>query len=401
MKLHKVLVLFGVMVLLTAGAVRSQSVASLLERTGLSDIRVIETPDEIRIAYENLDYHSEVRALASVLRVVAASTRSDEVDVGIFIQSQRIPVAFVGTGLGELRKRLEGALSHEEWLAQSTFEMYNREIHGEVPQQGRSWQGMDLGFGVGMRYQLGDYFDPWKFAFDLQPELRIPFGTGWYASVRGAIPMYNNLDLNDYIRPSLATVNKVFRLDEGLYGGVSAGLFGRNRVGIQGKLQAFLWDEVITVTLEGAYTDYTDLTGKVYIEYLENRRFTTYSGGIAHRWKEFDLHTSVRYGNFLYYDSGVIAETYRQFGDLVIGFFYSNTRLGDNIGFRFDIPLVPRRSVNAGPVRVGTSRHFFVTYRYTGGMLDAREFDTGLHFFEVMRQMYPSFLANELRKHLH
>ena len=135
-----------------------------------------------------------------------------------------------------------------------------------------------------------------------------------------------------------------------------------------------MYEEVISVTLDAGYTTFTDITGKVQFQYLEDRNFSTFSAGIAHRWQQYDLNTSVRYGNFLYYDSGVIAETYRQFGNLVIGFFYMDTRIGDNFGFRFDIPLQPKKAIKAGPIWVGTQTHFSFRYRYKGGLFDGREF---------------------------
>ena len=254
----------------------------------------------------------------------------------------------------------------------------------------------EIPVGLGMRYQLGNYNNPYRFAFDLQPELRVPLPYGVTANFRLAVPLYNNFDQNDFIRPSLIALTYERRLYDGVYASATTGIFTRNRRGWHAMVKTFLWEEVFSVTLEGGQTLFTDLTNKLNFRDFHERDFHFYTASADYRWRRYDLNIRAQYGKYLYEDVGLRIDVHRHFGDAQFGFFFIDTRFGNNYGFQFNLPFPQRKSVKAGPVRIRAATHFPVGYRYQGGDFRAIIHETGITMDRVLMEFYPSYLRKEM-----
>lgn len=264
-------------------------------------------------------------------------------------------------------------------------------------------RSIDLAYGFGIRYQLGNFgtlSDNYRVALDLEPELRLDLPAGLQARARLAIPLHNNFDDNDVVRPSTFTLSKPFGSPDGLFGIASAGLFARNRAGFHLSAIHLIWEERLLMHLEAGHTWFTPLTGNVDFEVEERREFTVFQFGVTARSIRTQTQASLTYGQFLYYDQGVKLDLSRQFGDGEVGFFALETREGRNGGFRFSIPLFPSRYMNPAPARIRPAERVSIAYRYRGGDFLGREYHTGNAFIENVKSYYPDFILYEMKHNI-
>ncbi|WP_158551537.1 YjbH domain-containing protein [Rhodohalobacter sp. SW132] len=384
------------------GAAQPQSLAGQLTEHGFENVTVMKTGAHLFVAYENRIYRSEAEALANVLTFAGRAEVSAD-SLTVIIRQSEVPVLAVITSISSLDGFLNGGKRYEAWLDATEITLHTRSLpfaradgHRTVRHRTRFRPVFPV--GLGMRYQLGNYNEPYRFAFDLEPEIALPLGRGFTANARLAVPLYNNFDDNTYIRPALATLSRHFTLDEGLHGAVSAGIFGRNRAGVHSAIKAFLYQEIFSLTLDAGYTRFTSFTGEVNFPITENRPYSFYTLSADYRWRSYDLNIRAQYGRFLYDDFGTRVQVHRHFSEVEFGFFGINTRLGSNFGFYMSLPLSPRKYRDAGPVRIRPAPRFPIAYRYQGNDFRARTYETGIRFEEQLMQVYPSFIKNELKR---
>jgi len=389
-------------ILIFAGPAQPQSLSSQLTGHGFENVTVMETGVHLVVAYENRAYRSEAEALAYVLTFAGrAEVTADTLTV--IIRQSGQPVLAVITPLSALSGFLNGGISYESWMNGTEITL-NARSHSNTRARGQGTVQQRTRFrpvfpvGLGMRYQLGNYNEPYRFAFDLEPEISLPLGRGFTANGRLAIPLYNNFDGNTYIRPALVALTGHFTLDDGLHGAVSAGIFGRNRAGVHSAIKAFLYEEIFSLTVDAGYTRFTSATGEVNFPLTENRPYSFYTLSADYRWRPYDLNIRAQYGQFLYGDYGTKVQVHRHFSDVEFGFFGIKSQLGSNFGFYMSLPLSPRRYPETGPARIRPAPHFPIIYRYQGNDLRAREYETGIRFGQKLMQIYPSFIRNEMKR---
>lgn len=388
-------------ILFLSNSANGQDVKDQLLEEGFENVSVAEDSGTLRVAYENRTYRFEPRALASVLEIAGPYASENEFQsLSVLVRHQGLPFVTITTPVDSLNDMIIGELDYSSWRSSVSMTLDTTEAAERLSDEevtNTTWFQPVFPVGLGMRYQLGNYNNPYRFAFDLEPGVRLPLGKGWMLSSTAAIPLYNDFDDQTDIRPIRATLTKQAVLDEGVLAGISGGLFSKNRVGIHGALQAFLYEEVLSLTLEAGYTTFTDLSGEVSRPQIEDQNYAVYTATATYRWKPYDLDLSVQYGQYLYRDNGVTLRADRYFGEVEIGFFLSKTRLGENAGFQFSIPIFPSKYRNSGAVRVRPAERFPVTYRYRGNDYDARIYDTGITFREEVKEVYPSFILKEMQ----
>lgn len=341
--------------------------------------------------------------MASVLKIAGRFAADHEIDsLSVLIRHNGLPMVHLTTPVDLLNAMIEGELDYQSWTASvsstlTTDAAEERFIDEEIANPIHFQPIFPV--GLSMRYQLGNYNNPYRFAFDLEPGIHLPLWKGWSLSSTIAIPLYIDFDDNNNIRPIRATLTKEAALGEGVLAGVSGGLFGQNRAGVHGALQAFLYEDVFSLTIEAGYTTFTEISGDdVPWLFIEDQDYAVYSATAAYRWKPYNLDLSLQYGQFLYNDYGAVFRADRQFGEVEIGFFLSTTQFDQNAGFHFSIPLFPSKYRNKGPVRIRPAERFPVIYRYRGNGYDAVTYETGIEFKEEAEELYPSFLLNEMKR---
>lgn len=382
--------------------VLAQHVTKDLVEGGYENVAASASDNHLFITYENRIYRSEARALADVLlRIHHASPTADTLTV--LIRHNDLPTARLTTTTGSLKAFLQNQQPYSAWLEDTDISLDTRSAEQgveHVRRLNRSRYKLDIPVGLGMRYQLGNYNDPFQFAFDLEPKFRMQLAAGLTASARFALPVYNNFDRNTYVRPVRLILSREFKPEETLYTTLSAGLFGRNRAGIHTGIKKYFYQEVLSAGVQAGYTTFTGISGKVTFPVTEQRDFIFYTATINYRWRRHDLNIRAEYGNFLYQDQALVLDINRQFGEVTGGFFLIHSDFGNNAGFRFSIPILPSRYPSAGALRIRPARSFSLSYRYQGNDFTAREYDTGTTASDLMHEWYPSFLEKELEEHL-
>ncbi len=362
--------------------------------------------DDLVITFENRIYRSQANALARVLSITGQS-KANYRTVKLIVLENEQPVLALITDHDKLQAFLNGEISYQSWAHSATLTLNARQYHNQLDLCSSSEMDLDestryrpvFPVGLGMRYQLGNYDEPYRFAFDLEPEISLPLARGLSANLRYAIPLYNNFDENRHVRPALATLTQTLIPEDDIFIAISGGIFGRNRYGVHTALKTFLYEEVFSITFDVGRTGFTSLTGRPFFSTIEERTYNFYTLSADYRWRRYDLNTRVQFGRFLFADDGLKVEIHRHFGEVEFGVFGMNTRIDSNFGFFISLPINPSRYRNAGPVRVRPTQRFPVSYRYRGNDLSARSYETGIRLDHSLMQIYPSYLIKEMEKY--
>lgn len=379
----------------------NHSLQVVLADQGFEEVTVIASQKHLLVAFENRLYRSQAQALAKVFQLVGESSMADSLTV--ILLKNRVPMLSVETASADLRQCFGDTQNCSQWAANIRISRHNRDaekklVSASVHNSNRLHP--ELAFGLSTRYQLGNYNDPYRFAFDLEPELRLPLWYGFSATARVAIPLQNNFDTNTHTRLTLGTLNWEGRPAPGLYAAASTGLFTRNRRGWHAQITWEAIMERLSFTADGGQTLFTSVTGRITQPRWEEPGYSVWGITTLVRSRKYGLDARLRYGSYLYSDRGWEVSIDRQFSDAKIGFFYMDTRFGDNYGFRFTLPLLPTRGVEAGPVKIRAAHHFPVSYRYIGARFQARLPETGIRINHDLQQMNPSHIRRELLRYI-
>jgi hypothetical protein len=373
-----------------------------LAEHGFEQVSTVASPNHLLVAFENRLYRSQAEALARVFQFIAESPMPDSLTV--LLLSNSVPMLSVETTSADLKQCLQNAQNCSEWAASLNISRNNPEAEKKIatasvhnPIRFRP----ELAIGLSTRYRLGNFNNPYRFAFDLEPELRVPLLYGFSATARMVVPLYNyKYDNNTHIRLPLAALTWEGRPAPGLYAAASTGWFTRNRRGWQAQIT---WEPImerLSLTADGGQSYFTSLSGRVTRPDLHKKGYSVWGITAALRSRTYGLEARLRYGTYLYSYKGWVASVDRQFNDATIGFFYIKTLKADNYGFRFTLPLLPKRGVKAGPVMIRADHHFPVSYRYGGSRLQARLPDAGIRLNQNLYQLNPSHIRRELLRYI-
>jgi hypothetical protein len=251
-----------------------------------------------------------------------------------------------------------------------------------------------------MRYLLGAFDYPVRVAFDVVPTLNMELAKGLGVTAQLALPIYNDLDRNDYVRPGIINIHKDLIFPGSIFTNFAIGFFSRNRFGMHSTVKKYFFEERLSMGVELGYTTFTGFTGKVDYVGKENKDFPFYTFTADYYIKKYSLNFHTSAGRFLYQDEGFMMSVSRQFSETSIGFFALSTTYGSNAGFQFSFALPPRKYSKPGAVRIRPEHSFSLSYRVVGGDRIGRTYNTGANMISALPEFYPSFLLQELKTYI-
>ena len=343
--------------------------------------------------FENRYWRSDAKAIYEILDAIDESViRTDS--LRIHLMNDSMVFLSIETKRSEIRKLLLGEINYQTWVTNSSFIL--GDSVSSINHKPTSKTSHLLEFGLTPQYQLGNYNNPLRLRLEITPELTalLPFGVRFRGGI--GLPVYNDLDQNRTVRLSHLSLTRQFQVQPGLYGGVSAGFFSRNRAGAHIQFTQYLWDERFSFTYQGGYTRFSSAMGAVDDLFVEDQPYVVSTVAAEYRWKKYHLDLNIEYGQFLYYDSGFKMDVQRYFGETIIGMFVLQTRRGTNYGFHVSIPLFPRKGARVSGLMVRSASHVPFSYRYEGNDLKGRMYRTGIDYPTRLKRVYPSYLLDEL-----
>jgi hypothetical protein len=381
-------------------------IATTLSSHGFVNVSVVQSGNTLMIAYENRRYRSEARGLAEVIRLVMPFVTKQDT-ISFMVRHLGKPLLVTHMPAQPLRSYLNGDLSAQQWMSTSIWTMDTEATSARLsnfkPVARPTLRSIDIPIGLGVRYVFGNFGtldDNYRVALDLEPEVRLDLPLGFNAVARMSVPLHNNLDDNNHIRPSLIALAKPLYFKGPTVASIQAGIFSMNRLGVHAKVRRYFFEGTFSMGFDAGYTDYTDINGHVQVPTMEKHTFTTALLSANWRYRPYDLDFGVSYGQFLYQDNGVRVDINRSVGDSRIGFFAMETDLGRNLGFQFAFSIPPRRYAKPIPIRVRPSEYMNLSYRFAAGDRVGRMYDTGNHYFGLMHLYDPSHVKRELLRYL-
>jgi hypothetical protein len=376
-------------------------ISDALFEEGFENIQVKTATNDYYLAYENNRYRFEADALHYVLKLFSSSSIVQD-NLHILIKNRNIPYSAVHTSKSSLEKLFKGDISFDEWKTASSFTMSLDELRKEfkgVEIVNSSFYKVDIPVGISLRYQLGNFDNPIRIKYQLQPELYTTFADGAYFTALYNVPFLHN-DFDNYNKSRLYSMHftKDVRLPHEIFLNVNAGYFFYNRYGIWAQAAKFFMEERFRVGVEYRYTQ----------RGLIEPDFSTYNGGdfrsivlgtFNYRNVKYESDISLKVGKFYRGDFGYNLDFTRQINEVYIGLFLRKSDLGNLVGFRFRTPLGFKKHLSPNRFRVRTREYFKLKYNYNTTTPAALNYDFGEKILSDLSEYYPSTLQYGLEEY--
>lgn len=201
-------------------------------------------------------------------------------------------------------------------------------------------------------------------AVDLAPALEIKLWKGAKLTGQVIFPIYNNLKGEmDYIRPGILALSQSFRLQDNVFGRISAGNFNANRMGLDVSLGYKTNNGRFGLGVNGGLTGSSTFYDKRWQVTKWNRMNASVVG--SYYEPRYNLQFNLSVGQYIYGDRGGRLDCTRHFGEVAVGVFAMYSGSVANGGFHFAIPLPgrTRKRSKRFPVRFMLPEYFDWEYQ--------------------------------------
>jgi len=223
----------------------------------------------------------------------------------------------------------------------------------------------------------------------LNTNIVLPFGFSMHTGI--TFPLFNNFNSQPLnIRPAPTFISQFVGLKKFQYISWSAGLFYRDRYGVDFQYQKANPNAKISYGLAINYSG-------IYYWYPKgNFRYTKLSDfsalvNTSWRWEKYCSLIRITAGRFLYGDMGAKIEFVRQFKKADIGFFGITSTYGNTIGLHLAFAIAPGTIAQNKYLRVRTSEEFVYDYYYDSFFYIGERFRTNFQLDERLSLYHRSY----------
>lgn len=408
---YKFIILFIGLILQGFLGISQESIEKSMLSKNLQNVEVSIDQDEINIAYENNYYRNQVEALAQVLVVIKEEIKSnplflnkESLPINILILHKGVDLVAVHTNSQNFSDLITNKISDDQFIKNLNLDFNLESIRKKLDfskRKNSSFLKTDLITGATIDYILGNFDNPVRLKFNLQPELSTVLYKGITFSTMFNIPIgKNDYDYNNQSNIIISRFSKDYRLIEGFYGHSGLGFFTFNRFGSENsffyfplKTDQFRLNAGFTLTSNG-YWDYN------YNPTIElNNFYSTYYLGGTYRWRKHNFDIDLRYGKYLISDHSINLSVTKQYDEKFVGFFLRKSENGTLIGFDIQVNIGFRHHLKPGYFRPRTREFFYIPYYYLPKPAGL-SFYGGENLLLNMKEFYPSNFKMELEKYL-
>ena len=367
----------------------SEPVVRALTDVGLEAVGVCVSGDEATVTYENRLFRYDVRALDEVTRLVGSHLEGvDRVRLlptrnGVPLVDVTLPApAASGADLeaSGLTATLDPAPLPSPTVYPSTLTL-DLVVHPY------------LGFG------FGDFDDPVRLDLGVAPALAVNLWEGMSVTAQVVVPFVEETDLRyGGVRPGIIAASQEVRLPLSTFARVSAGLFTRERYGLDVTTTTYVAGGRAALTLRAGQTGFAALDGGTWL--YSSPSVTTYSARVdGILLPQYGLGAGVTVGRYLSEEPGVRADLYRSFGEATVGVFALTSEGNPNVGGRLVLPLPVRRHPRPGRVRARLADSVELEYRYRRVPGEAPDYDVSVEPWAPLGPLNPALLPYHLRRY--
>jgi hypothetical protein len=380
---------------------RSEEIARRIAAQGYENVKVTLRNDTVFIGLENRVWRWEPRAVAEIVKLVMPVTDSGAV-VSLAMLNTGIPLTTVLISRKQYDNLLSGrtpAAGFADSVVAFLSDRSYRKTLGNQHALNPSFGKIDVVVIPQLKLQFGNFIHPLEIQFNVAPAIQVSFLKGMSLTAQVIFPVYNNLigdPEGNTIRPGLIVLSQVFRMPNNIFTTVSAGYFTRNRYGISGEADMFLFNGKMNIGATLGYTGQMQVLESKFM--YSSMDVVTWFLDASWRFAKYDLTVRAGYGGFIGGDNGWRADVTRQFGEVSIGFFAMQTDGLVNGGFNFILPLPPRKYGTKNRIRIRPASYIPWEYRAKGLPSYGRTFSTGRGTGEFMFNMNPDYMRRQLGK---
>lgn len=378
-------------------------IAANLVKRGYENVRAMVRNDTLFISAENRVWRWEPSAVAAIFTAVMPEIDSGGA-VSLTLLRTGIPVTTVTVSRKNYDALLAGTLTPEAFTDSVSSVLSDRNYRSAMrPMRpaNRPFGKVDVAIGPQLKLQFGEYDEPLQAQFNIVPTVSVAITRGLSFTGQVIFPVYNNLPDDpegNAIRPGVVALSQDFRLPYGIFTSLNAGLFTRDRYGLEGEAFKLFFNGRLSAGGSLGYTGQLRLIDGTFT-YSSMDDFT-WSFSASWLFARQDLTLRAGYGRFIDGDQGWRADVSRRFGEISIGFFAMQTDGLLNGGFNFIVPLPPRKYGTKNYIRLRPSSCVPWEYRAKGLPAYGRSFETGSGIPELLFDLNPDYIRNHLGKQI-
>lgn len=378
---------------------QDDQIASKIVEEGFENVSVISVDDTLRVFYENRRYRFEPRGMATLIKIVDTYNSSQLGHLDIILLNDQVPMLRLILPFEAYNQFTENVIDEASFFEAifATLDVTDL-IPDKSSRINNSTFKIDLPVIPTWSAKFGNFDNPVESNISLVPELNTTLGKGLTFKAQLIIPIQNDFFFvaeRETIRPGNITLNQFANLDDNFYINVTAGFFNKNRAGVHFDVKKLFVEGKYEVGANVGYTGYYSFTGK-QTEFYDKQKYLTAIMSLQYRYNPYDLIARLEVGNFLYNVLTARFEMLRQFGQVKIGFFALATKDDYDGGFRFVIPIPPRKYTKLRFFRIRPSETFAWGYRAKGFPQNGVQYQTGYNLTDMLLDYNPDFVKKRL-----
>jgi len=356
------------------GQVYPEPFVLALEKAGFEQLALLQHSDgaSYTVSYEHRGLRNPTDAFAIIKSLADAH--------GIAIHA--ISPLFMGKPLGLYFSR-GGKIYHDELPEHKLGELKNK----FKPNKYR----LNLVLSPNFQSRFGYYEDPYQLKFNMILGTTLMLGRGFGVYSGLLFPLINNLDDQpNNIRLAPTYLSHFFTFLNHHHVLSNAGLFLNDRYGLDIQYRYSNPSQRFSFGVEFGYTGFYFLppTG-IYLEPIIDQMALV---DMEYFFPKLQLTAKVQMGQFMFSDRGVRVDAIRQYGEIDLGFYATQTQNGSNAGFLIHLPLLPRKFLRTKALELRMTESFRWEYFFNNEGNIGRKYRSGPLLNDVLRQYKSPFI---------
>lgn len=366
---------------------------------GFENVSVYLLDDTVRIFYENRRYRFEPHGMAEVIQIVHDQNLQESSMLDLILLRDMVPMLRLIIPMSVYSQYLDTVIGEKILFDAmvATLDVSGLDQNQEDIMNPSRFK-VDLPVIPNWSAKFGDFDNPVESNINLIPELNSTLARGLTLKAQLIIPVQNDFFFvaeRETIRPGNITLNQFASLDDNFYLNLTAGFFNKNRAGVDFGIKKLFGEGKFEIGANVGYTGYYSFTG-IQTEFYDKQRYLTAIFNAQYRYNPYDLVARLEIGNFLFNVLTARFELLRQFGQVKIGFFAFATKDDYDGGFRFSIPIPPRKYTKLRFFRIRPSEAFAWEYRAKGFPQNGVKYQTGYDLTDLLLDYNPDFVKKRL-----
>jgi hypothetical protein len=376
-----------------------QSLTHSLKLAGFENIFIETKPDTLTVFLENRRYRFDPRGLAEAAIIIQSEvTDAAASKLQLVLLQDKVAMVQVVMPLDVLENYAKGVVTDSSMMQLVNVSLDVPQLPRKAPVVNSSLYKVDLPILLTWNAKFGNFSNPVESNINIIPELNSTLAKGLTFKAQLIIPVQNDfffVSERETIRPGNITLNQFASLADNFYINITAGTFNKNRAGGNLELKKLLAEGRIGLGANIGYTRYYSFTG-IETEFYDKQPYLTALFTAEYRYNPYDLVARMEVGNFLFNIPAVRFELMRQFGEVQIGFMALATKDDFDGGFRFVVPLPPRKYTKIRFFRVRPASSFGWEYRAKGFPQNGVTYNTGYNLTDMLLNYNPDFIKKRL-----